>query len=679
MEICKAFVNRIDTIADLSKTITTVTHSVVKSSKPDQNPDSWTTLALEYLDQGVTVFDQNLKLVAWNSRVKELLGLPEKLIRHHTSIEDIFRYNAEREEYGEGEIEALVKERLALARTFQSHRLERARPDGTIIEVRGNPLPDGRGFVTTYTDITERKLTEQQLELRVERRTRALREESDAHRKTAQALHQNEIWIREITDAVPVLIAYVDSGLKYQFANRKHLEWFGLNPHKLIDSNIFDQVEKHNLSQFRRDTDAVLNGHLVNSEYELTGPAKKRLTVAITFVPHHDAQGRVKGFFFLGQDMSEYKLTQLQLAESHKMQALGQMTGGIAHDFNNLLTIILGNLSLLETPQVEPDEIIEIGQACRRAARRGSELIQRLLSFSRRQALNPGPTHINTLVRDITALLQRTLGENIQIITELAADIPIVLVDANQLETSLLNLVLNARDAMPGGGKLSISTRCEPTAADSSRENLILCVSDQGSGMSPEVIKRAYEPFYSTKPKGSGTGLGLSMVYGFVTQSGGDIEIHSRPGHGTKVVITLPANTQDATTPLQSPLPETPQNVSAHILLVEDDADVRAYLTRALKRLGYTLSVAVNGDQALEMLQQNTHYDLVLTDIVMPGKTNGIALAAIVGQTYPETCVLCMTGYSDQLEQDFDQDMLIRKPFGTSDLAMRIQQRLRPA
>jgi len=484
----------------------------VNPAKQHPNPDSWTTLALEYLDQGVTVFDQNLQLVAWNSRVRDLLELPEELIQAHTSIEEIFRYNAERDEYGDGEIEALVKERLALARTFKPHQFERARPDGTVIEVRGTPLPDGKGFVTTYTDITERKLTEQQLELRVARRTQALREESDAHQKTAQALAHNEIWIREITDAVPVLIAYVNADLKYQFANRKHLEWFGLNPHKLIGSNIYEQVEKRNLSQFREDIRAVLKGELVNTEYQLTGSAQKRLNVAITFVPHRDQSGQIQGFFFLGQDMSDYKLTQLQLAESHKMQALGQMTGGIAHDFNNLLTIILGNLSLLNTPDVEADEIQEIGQACRRAARRGSELIQRLLAFSRRQSLNPTATRINKLIEDTTLLLRRTLGENIHILTDLQTDIPTMHLDANQFETCLLNLALNARDAMPEGGDLYIRTRRLAGAPGAHNETLQISVRDQGIGMSKEVVQRAYEPFFSTKPKGAGTGLGLSMV-----------------------------------------------------------------------------------------------------------------------------------------------------------------------
>ena len=641
--------------------------------EPRPNPDSWTTLALEYLDQGVTVFDQNLQLVAWNQRVRDLLGLPEELIQAHTSIEEIFRYNAEREEYGEGEIEALVKERLALARTFQPHQFERARPDGTVIEVRGTPLPDGKGFVTTYTDITERKLTEQQLELRVERRTQALREESDAHQKTAQALAHNEIWIREITDAVPVLIAYINADLKYQFANRKHLEWFGLNPHKLIGSNIFEQVEKHNLSQFREDIRTVLKGELVNTEYQLTGASKKRLTVAITFVPHRDQSGQIQGFFFLGQDMSDYKLTQLQLAESHKMQALGQMTGGIAHDFNNLLTIILGNLSMLNTPDVEADEIQEIGQACRRAARRGSELIQRLLSFSRRQSLNPTPTRINALIEDTTVLLQRTLGENIQIVTRLEADIPTLLVDANQFETCLLNLALNARDAMPEGGELCIQTRRGTVSSADQHETLIISVQDQGLGMSRETLQRAYEPFFSTKPKGAGTGLGLSMVYGFVTQSGGDIEIQSHPGNGTKINITLPLNATQLDEQPARVEPANPLNTSARILLVEDDADVRGYLTRALKRLGYALEVAVNGDQALQMLQKGETYELVLTDIVMPGKVNGIALAHHILDTLPDTRVLCMTGYSEQLDEQLHSDMLIRKPFGSSDLANRIR------
>ncbi len=413
----------------------------------------------------------------------------------------MFHYNAERDEYGDGDIDALVTERVELARTFKPHYFERSRPDGTVIEIRGNPLPNRQGFVTTYTDITERKLTEQQLERRVERRTHALREESEAHQKTALALHQNEIWIRKITDAVPVLIAYINADLKYQFANKKHLDWFQLNPEKLIDFNIFDQVEKNNIAQFRKDIGSVLKGDLVSNEYAITGQHANTREIGITFVPHQDEAGKIQGFFFLGQDMTEHNLNQRQLSESHKMQALGQITGGIAHDFNNLMTIFLRNFSLLDDPDVDADELHEIVQACRRASRRGSELIQRLLSFSRRQSLNPEPTNINALIEEIKVLLQHTLGENIRVETDLDPNNPTSLVDANQLETSLLNLALNARDAMPSGGTLTITTQQAVVHREIPGNALMLSVNDEGMSMSmsKDVLDHVFEPFFSTK------------------------------------------------------------------------------------------------------------------------------------------------------------------------------------
>ncbi len=650
-----------------------------QANPPIENPERWSTLALEYLDQGVTVFDRNLCLVTWNQRAKELLDLPEEFFKQHVTLESMFRYNAEREEYGDGDIDALVTERLELARTFKPHYFERSRPDGTVIEIRGNPLPNERGFVTTYTDITDRKLTEQQLEQRVERRTHALSEESQAHQKTALALHQNEIWIRKITDAVPVLIAYVNADLKYQFANEKHLDWFKLNPEKLIDSNIFDQVEKHNIGQFRKDISSVLKGQLVSSEYAITGQHSKTREIAITFIPHQDELGEIQGFFFLGQDMTDHNLSQRQLSESHKMQALGQMTGGIAHDFNNLLTIILGNLSLLDTPDVDKNEIHEIAQACRRASRRGSELIQRLLSFSRRQSLNPVPTNINALIEEIKVLLQRTLGENIQIDTELDSNNPGVLVDANQLETSLLNLALNARDAMPGGGTLTIATKQGQVHREMPGEALMLSVSDRGTGMTRDVLERVFEPFYSTKEKGSGTGLGLSMVYGFVKQSGGHIEINSRLRRGSTIKIFLPLDFSPDASPVSTSTKSVTSNASARILLVEDDADVRDYVSRALTRLGYNINSLNTGDAALLALEQDSDYDLLLTDIIMPGRTDGLALAKYVNQTFPTIRVLCMSGYSEKIDAKIQTHLLLRKPFSSNELATRVSECLNNA
>ncbi len=643
--------------------------------KPTLNsPDLWTTLALEYLDQGVTVFDHDLKLVAWNERVLDLLEFPKDLFQLGISIEAIFRFNAERDEYGGGDIETLVAERTELAKTFKPHLFERARPDGTVIEIRGNPLPDGKGFVTTYTDITERKLTEQQLEQRVQRRTEALHQETKAHKKTAEALRHNDLWIRQITDAVPVLIAYVNKEFEYQFANKKHLEWFNLNPDKIVGTSIFRKVEAHNQTQFKRDVDSVMQGKLVSSEYAITNQSGTSLDISITFVPHTNEQNDILGFFFLGQDLTDYNLTQRQLAESHKMQALGQMTGGIAHDFNNLLTIILGNLSLLDTAETDAEEIVEIGQACRRAARRGGELIQRLLSFSRRQSLHPQSNNINTLINDLSVLLQRTLGESIDIVIDLDNQLPNALVDSNQLETCLVNLALNARDAMPEGGRLTIRTARVSQRA--SHDTLLVSVTDEGIGMPKAVANRAFEPFFSTKDKGSGTGLGLSMVYGFVNQSGGNIEIQSRIDKGTTINILLPAENAGESVPEEEARLTVDNFSPAHILLVEDEPDVRDYITRALRRMGYNIEVANSGDAAVKRLANNEHYDLVLTDIVMPGTTDGIGLSKHIAKHLPETQVLFMTGYSERLEVELDANRLIRKPFSTFDLASKISEAL---
>ncbi len=640
----------------------------------DVDTHDWTRLALEYLDQGVTVFDQNLRLVACNHRAKELLGFPDDLLKPGTSLEDMFRFNAQREEYGQGDIEKLVAERVQLAQTFQPHVFERARPDGTVIEVRGNPLPDNVGFVTTYSDITERKHAEILLEQRVAKRTHALRVESEAHQKTAETLRQNDQWIRQITDAVPVLIAYLDADLKYRFANKMHMRWFRLNPNRLLNTNIFDLVESHNRAQMRRDIDAVLKGEITSSEYTIHRRGNHALEVAITCVPHKNDQGDILGFFFLGQDLTEHKSTQRQLVESHKMQALGQMTGGIAHDFNNLLTIILGNLSLLKLPDVDEAEILEIGQTCRQAARRGSELIQRLLSFSRRQSLNPAPTDVNTLITDTLVLLQRTLGEQIQIETELDPQVPLALIDPNQLETCIFNLVLNARDAMPKGGTLTLATAAKSSAQG---HQLLLRVTDQGTGMRKDVIDRAFEPFFSTKAKGAGTGLGLSMVYGFVKQSGGQIDIHSKVQRGTTIVMLLPASatTEVNAAPAVQPDIHASTNTS-QVLLVEDDTEVRNFVERALIQSGYQVTTANDGDSALPLLDQKQEFDLVITDIVMPGHTDGIALMEHVRQHHSHTRVLCMTGYSEHIEAKLDPTLLLRKPFSTRDLALKVSHLL---
>ncbi|MEZ5449943.1 MAG: PAS-domain containing protein [Thiolinea sp.] len=626
--------------------------------QPAAPDNGWMLDALNHLDQGISIFDHDLRLVAWNQRMLELLELPPELAVPNESLEVFFRFNAERGEYGSGDIDTLVAERMELAQSFKPHVFERVRPDGTIIEVRGNPMDNG-GFVTTYTDITEQRHAEARLEQRVIKRTEELR--------------NSELWIRQIADAVPALIAYVDRDNRYQFINHMHEQWFGLDRAQLIGTSIFELVENRNLQQFRQDVRQVLRGQQVQSEYTLGRRGNTPLDVSISFIPHFDEQQHMLGYFFLGQDLTEYKQTQRELAESHKMQALGLLTGGVAHDFNNLLTIVLGNLNFLEDDDLTAGEIREAVTCCRQAAQRGSNLIQRLLTFSRRQALKPEVTCLNALVEDFYSLLQRSLGETVQIDCRLQPGLPPARLDRNQLETSLLNLALNARDAMPGGGLITISTQSLQLPGRQGQFSslpagayVLLSVSDNGEGMSEETLSRVFEPFYTTKPAGLGTGLGLSMVYGFVKQSGGGIDIQSRPGQGTCIRLVfpqIPATREDDVPETQSTAENTP---GAHILLVEDDEGVRHFVYRALCKLGYRVDQAANGEQALQQLAVQPGYDLVLTDVVMPGTVSGLDIYARIHQDYPHTRVLCMTGYSEDMQGRVAEELAAAQAFPAS-------------
>ena len=289
---------------------------------------AWTLDALNYLDQGISVFDHNLRLIACNQRMIELLEMPESLVETNQHIGEIFRFNAQRGEYGEGDIDKLVAERVRLAETFEPHVFDRIRPDGTIIEVRGNPMQNNGGFVTTYTDVTEQRQAEARLEKRVKKRTEEYRRESEAHCKTAEALHKSELWIRQIADAVPALIAYVDKNNCYQFINNMHREWFGLDREQLIGSSIFDLVEERNLAKMEHDIATVLQGTEVSSEYVIRRKGRSPLDVSISFIPHFDKSGQMLGYFFLGQDLTEHKQTA-------SPRAYPQQPAGIQHCRNS--------------------------------------------------------------------------------------------------------------------------------------------------------------------------------------------------------------------------------------------------------------------------------------------------------------------------------------------------------
>ncbi|MGQ7793181.1 PAS domain-containing protein [Faunimonas sp. B44] len=378
------------------------------------------------------------------------------------------------------------------------------------------------------------------------------------------------------------------------------------------------------------------------------------------------------------------------LRQAQKMEVVGQLTGGVAHDFNNLLQVIVGNLEILERNL--PDDMRRLRRAAANAmngARRAATLTQRLLAFARRQPLEPRPLAPNKLIADMSDLLYRTLGETIEVETVLSAGLWPVEADGNQLESAILNLAVNARDAMPGGGKLTIetaNTRIDEAYAATHAEvapgqYVVICVSDNGHGMSRETAARVFEPFFTTKEPGKGTGLGLSMVYGFVKQSGGHVKIYSEPGHGTTVKIYLPRLTREHQEAEAVPASMVPEGSGEEtILVVEDDDDVRSYSSAILRELGYRVIAAQDGPAALRLLGRERRVDLLFTDVVLPGGMTGADLARAAAVVRPDLKVLFTTGYArDAIVHNGRLEagvQLITKPFTYADLAVKVRDAL---
>jgi len=377
--------------------------------------------------------------------------------------------------------------------------------------------------------------------------------------------------------------------------------------------------------------------------------------------------------------------TEEALRQSQKMEALGQLTGGIAHDFNNLLTGIIGSLDILRRRMAAHrlEDLERFMDAATMSAHRAASLVHRLLAFARRQSLDTKPSDVNALVAGMEELLHRTLGETVSLKTHLRPDVWQAMADGHQLENAILNLAINARDAMEGGGQLTIETannsfdeqyaaRHEDVEAG---DYVVICVSDTGSGMSPEVMEKAFDPFFTTKPIGEGTGLGLSMIYGFVKQSGGHVRIHSAPGAGTTVKLMLRRAEPAAPCEVEE-APELAMGRGETVLVVEDDPTVRLLMVDVLDELGYKHIEVPDGQAAVPILQSRQRIDLLLTDVGLPN-LNGRQVAEIARQSRPDLKVLFVTGYAEKaaVRQGFlepGMEMLM-KPFALEALAAKIR------
>ncbi|HEV7491487.1 MAG TPA: response regulator [Rhodanobacteraceae bacterium] len=398
-----------------------------------------------------------------------------------------------------------------------------------------------------------------------------------------------------------------------------------------------------------------------------------------------DEEGKLIGFAKITRDMTEKRAMQEQLAQSQKMEAIGQLTGGVAHDFNNLLTVIIGNLDIIA---LETQDEQRRRQAIRQAmhgAKRAAKLTQQLLAFSRRQPLNPKATDINKLVIATSELLHPLLGESISMETILGGGTWFTDVDAHQLENALVNLAVNARDAMPDGGKLTIETanahldelyRELGNVEIEPGQYVLICVTDNGTGMTKDVLEHAFDPFYTTKPTGQGTGLGLSQVYGFIKQSGGHVKIYTELGEGTTVKIYLPRLLQGQ----ETPKPRGPRSIprgSETILVVEDDDGVRQIAVHTLRNLGFHVLESANGKDALVQLAKKTDIDLLFTDVGLPGM-NGRQLAEQARQLRPDLRILFTTGYARNAivhQGRLDPGVeLLPKPYTRERLAVKIRE-----
>lgn len=427
------------------------------------------------------------------------------------------------------------------------------------------------------------------------------------------------------------------------------------------------------------DSEVLASGTSVHVHQDVVvdGEIQQRLEVVKFPVLNDDGAAWAIGGVSI--DITQNYRLEEAVRQAQKMEAVGSLTGGIAHDFNNILAVILGNLQLLQRRLEKNSKEDERLTGALTATLRGASLTKQLLAFSRRQELEPSVIDVNSTLTDLHKMISRTLSEAINIEVDLNAELPNAYIDEGQLQNSVLNLAINARDAMPDGGTLHIETR-EVSISDDALSGLdglspghyvVVAITDTGHGMTREVRDRIFEPFFTTKSVGKGTGLGLAMVYGFIKQSHGHVAVYSEVHHGTTIRLYLPVATDGAVvTDAVSSYAKT--DTSGRILVVEDDDAVRAIVMAMLEDLGYELVEAASGAEALKVLATDDTFDLVFSDVIMPGGLTGVDLARVVAQRYPKIPVLLTSGYPrDAVKADVPVHIL-PKPYQQHELAEEI-------
>jgi PAS domain S-box-containing protein len=521
---------------------------------------------------------------------------------------------------------------------------------------------------------------------------KALKAEIAERSAAEQQLSGTRLFLDAIIESLPAMLLVKEAKTgKVVYLNRAGEELTGIDRAEIVGKDVHDVMQKSDADFIALHDQRALKSGESCEIFESTLRTRKHGVrhVRTKKVPVADERGAANYLLAFCEDITDQRRIEEQLRHAQKMEALGQLTGGLAHDFNNLLAIIIGNLDVLEELEANNADHAELIGAAVSAALSGRDLTRRLLAFARRQPLQPEQTDVNRLLEDLTHLLRRTLGENIEIALELRPNIPSVTVDRVQLKTAITNLANNARDAMQNGGRLVVASRNGYLDQDYAKQHaevvpgnyVVIEVTDSGCGMAPEVLSHIFEPFYTTKDPGKGTGLGLAMVFGFMKQSGGHINVYSEPGRGTTFRLYLRAPTASAAVniPEEASPPLQPEALAkSTMLVVEDNRKLREIVVKQLTSLGLEVLEAENAKRALDILEMHGNVDLLFTDVVLPGDMDGCVLARRFTALVPGARVLFTSGFPGARLTDIQgvgtSVRLLSKPYRKDELTRAVRE-----
>lgn len=613
--------------------------------------------SLNLIQQAISIFDDDLRLRIWNNRFIEMFSFPRSAIYRGAPLENIIKSLAETGDYTEDDIQKIINDRYEVASKKLPYYAEYQQPGGEVLSYEAYPMASG-GWVTVYTDISHLKKNEKQLRDRTDILSDNLLENStklaEANRKllaTNRVLEEvrhdltmSENRMREITQAMPAHIAYITPDYVYTYTNNRLSDIAGIDRPIEPGMHLMEVFGEDVYRETKPLLDKALNGETTTVEYKVPVSSPNARTIRSTFTPERDEEGNIKGVFVLSLNVTEEKQALENLLQSKRMETTFQLTSGLAHDFSNILTVIVGNLQHIESQRLDTDSRHSLINTTQKAAQRAVRIIEQLMSFTGRQKLSPQNTDISALLTELCRLFLSSIPETVKLKLVLPEEPLIAYADEAALQDVLVNLMINARDATNENGSIKISAK-KIIPPGQSESIVQISVADNGCGFDEETLRRAYDPFFTSKKNKGGSGLGLSMAQGFASQSGGSIEIKSAKDMGAKVILSLPSADHVREQTYQSKW-NSVQSSKRHkiALLIDDEEDVRQTIRLALREMGFAVIEAGRPEEAMSLITQIEGIELVVSDIMMPGDVNGLELSDKIKKIYPDLPVILISG-----------------------------------